>query len=41
VNLGGPLKEKWVTVSLSLFESKVITCYNCCCGPLWKQSSLL
>jgi len=36
VNLGGPLKEKCITVSLGPFESEVFTCYNCCWGPLWK-----
>jgi len=41
VNLGGPLKEKYITVSLGLFESKVFTRYNCCWGPFWKQSSPL
>jgi len=41
VNLGGPLKEKCITVSLGPFESEVFTRYNCCWGPLWKQSSPL
>jgi len=37
------LKEKclYITVNLVPFESKVFTHYNCCWGPLWKQSSLL
>jgi len=43
VKLGGSLKEKclWFTVTLGPFESKVFTHFNCCWGPLWKQSSLL
>jgi len=41
VNLGGPLKEKCITVSLGPFESKILTLYNCCWGPLWKQGRLL
>jgi len=43
VKLEGPLKEKclYITVTLGLFESKVFTYYNYCCGPLWKQISLL
>jgi len=39
--LGGPLKEKCITVTLVPFASKVFTHYNCCWGPLWKQSSPL
>jgi len=41
--VGGPLKEKclYITVTLGPFESKVFTHYNCCWGPLWKQSSAL
>jgi len=37
------LKEKslCITVTLGPFESKLFTHYNCCWGPLWKQSSLL
>jgi len=43
VKLGGPFKEKClcITVTLSLFESKVFTHYSCWWGPLWKQCSLL
>jgi len=43
VKLGGPLKETClcITVSLGPFENNVFTNYNCCRGPLWKQSSLL
>ena len=41
MKLGGPLKQKCITVSLGPFESKVFTHYNCCWGPLWMQSSLL
>jgi len=28
-----------MTVILGPFESKVFSHYNCCWGPLWKQSS--
>jgi len=43
VKLGGSLKGKClsITVSSGPFESKVFAHYNCCCGPLWKQSSPL
>ena len=43
MKLGVPLKQKClcITVTLSPFESKVFTHYNCCWVPLWKQSSLL
>ena len=41
MKLGGPLKEKCITVILGPFESKVFSHYNCCWGPLWKQSSPL
>jgi len=42
VKLGGLLKEKYlyITVILGPFESKVLIHYNCCWGPLWKQSSV-
>jgi len=36
-----PLKEKCITVILGPFESKVFSHYNCCWGPIWKQSSPL
>jgi len=34
------LKEKslCITVTSGRFESQVFTYYNCCWGPLWKQS---
>jgi len=40
---GGSLDEKCVniTVTFGPFESKILTHYNCCWGPLWQQSSLL
>jgi len=41
VKLGGPLKEKCITVILGPFESKVFSHYNCCWGPFSKQSSPL
>ena len=43
MELGVPLKEKClcITVTLGPFERKVFTHYNCCWGPLWKQSSVL
>jgi len=39
VKLGGPLKEKWlyITVTLGPLESKVFTHYNCCWGPFERQ----
>jgi len=40
--IGVFLKEKfYITITSGPFESKVFTHCNCCCGPLWKQSSLL
>ena len=41
MRLGGPLKEKCITIILGPFESKVFSHYNCCWGSLLKQSSLL
>jgi len=43
MKLGALRKEKslCITVTLGLFECKVFIHYNCCWGPLWKQSSLL
>jgi len=43
VKLGGPLKQKFLCIAVSLgpFKSKVFTHYNCCWGRLWMQSSLL
>jgi len=43
VELGVPLKEKClcITVTLGSFESKAFTYYNCCWGPLWKQTAFL
>jgi len=38
VKLRGPLKERCITVILGPFESKIFSHYNCCWGPLWKQS---
>jgi len=41
VKLGGPLKEKCITVIFGPFESKLFSHYNCCWEPFWKQSSPL
>jgi len=44
VKLGGPLKEKCFYIAVALgvpIESNIFAHYNCCWGPLWKQSSLL
>ena len=41
MKLGGPLKEKCITVIFGPFESKLFSHYNCCWEPFWKQSSPL